>query len=112
YRGYGRSDGTPTQDGITRDFIAFYDLIAQRPDVDPIRIVFHGRSLGGGAVAALAQHRTPRAMVLESTFTGVPAMAKRFLVPPFLVRDKFDTMGTLRHYEGPSLILHGEHDEV
>lgn len=112
YRGYGRSAGTPTQDGITRDFVAFYDLLAQRPDVDKSRIVFHGRSLGGGAVAALAQHRTPRALILESTFTGVPAMAKKFLIPPFLVRDKFDTRGTLADYDGPSLILHGEHDEV
>lgn len=112
YRGYGRSAGTPTQRGITQDFVAFHDLLAQRPDVDPDRIVLHGRSLGGAAMAALAQERTPAAMILESSFTSVAAMARRFLVPAFLVRDRFDTLETLRDFRGPVLILHGHHDEV
>lgn len=112
YRGYGRSAGTPTQAGITRDFTAFYDLLAKRPDVDPNRIVLHGRSLGGGAMASLVKERPAAAMVLESTFTDVAAMARRFFVPAVLVRDRFDVRDTLKSYPGPVLIIHGTHDEV
>ena len=112
YRGYGRSTGSPTQAGITADLIPFHDRLAARPDVDADRIVFHGRSVGGGAVAALAGHRPPRAMILESTFTSVAPLARRFLVPWFLVRDRFDTLAALRQYEGPMLIIHGTQDEV
>src|SRR5688572_30832441 len=57
FRGYGRSGGEPSEEGITDDFVAFHDLLAARPDVDPSRIVFHGRSLGGGVVCALAARR-------------------------------------------------------
>lgn len=112
YRGYGRSAGKPTQKNITRDFVAFHDLAAARPDVDKSRIVFHGRSLGGGAMAALAKERTPRALILESSFTSVTAMAWQFFVPGFLVLDKFDTKRTLRDLDVPVLILHGQRDEV
>jgi hypothetical protein len=51
-------------------------------------------------------------MILESTFTSVTAMAGRFLVPPFLVRDPFDTHKVVREIEKPILILHGRDDEV
>jgi fermentation-respiration switch protein FrsA (DUF1100 family) len=112
YRGYGRSAGSPTQDGITRDFVAFHDVLVARPDVDPQRVVFHGRSLGGGALAALAEQRPPAAMILESSFTHVASLAARFLVPPFMVRDRFDTHGFLAEFDGPVLIIHGERDEV
>lgn len=112
YRGYGRSDGSPTQKGITEDLIAFYDRLVARPDVDPKRIVFHGRSLGGAAVAELSQHREPAAMILESTFTSVADMAWGFFVPRFLVRDRFDAVNALEDYQGPVLIVRGGQDEI
>ena len=112
YRGYGRSAGKPTQKAITRDFVAFYDLAIARPEVDKARVVFHGRSLGGGAMAALAREHKPAALILESSFTSVRAMAARFLVPWFLVLDPFDTRATLRTLDAPVLILHGDNDEV
>jgi fermentation-respiration switch protein FrsA (DUF1100 family) len=112
YRGYGRSAGRPSQAALTDDFVRFYDLLAARPEVDSRRVVLHGRSLGGGVVAALAQRRRPAALVLTSTFTSVPAMARRFLLPRFLVRDPFDTLAFLRQHEGPVLIMHGRHDTL
>lgn len=112
YRGYGRSAGAPSEDAITEDFTAFYDLLALRDDVDASRIVFHGRSLGGGAVCALARHRKPRAMILMSTFTGVAAVARRYLVPSFMIRDRFDNLSVVAGYDGPVLVLHGRQDEL
>jgi fermentation-respiration switch protein FrsA (DUF1100 family) len=112
YRGYGRSAGSPSQAAITEDFIKFHDRLTARPEVDGKRIVFHGRSLGGGAVCALASHRRPAALILQSTFTSVRRMARRFLMPGFLVRDPFDNLAVVRELECPLLIVHGTRDRL
>jgi pimeloyl-ACP methyl ester carboxylesterase len=112
YRGYGRSPGSPSQAAITEDFVRFYDLLAARAEVDRRRIVFHGRSLGGGAVCALAARRKPAALVLQSTFTSVVRMARRFLVPGFMVRDPFDNLEAVRGLDCPVLIVHGKRDQL
>ncbi len=112
YPGYGTSAGLPSQKSITRTFIAAYDELASRRQIDPSRIVFFGRSLGGGAVCALARHRPAAALILLSTFTGVRPFAKRFLFPSFLVRDPFDNLAFVKGYPGPVLIGHGRDDEV
>ncbi|MGD9289583.1 MAG: alpha/beta hydrolase, partial [Desulfobacterales bacterium] len=112
YPGYGSSAGSPSQNSITRVFVAAYDDLASRDDIDASRIVFFGRSLGGGAVCALARQRDAVALILMSTFTGVRPLAKRFLVPRFLVRDPFDNLAVVRNYPGPILVIHGRHDEV
>ncbi|MFW6336350.1 MAG: alpha/beta hydrolase [Phycisphaeraceae bacterium] len=110
YRGYGQSAGSPSQRAIVRDFLAWRERVLQRPDVDADRLVYHGRSLGGGVVAQLAQRHPPRGLILESTFTSIKAMAGKYLVPALLVRDPFDTLRVVRAYEDPVLILHGVDD--
>lgn len=112
YRGYGRSAGSPSQRAITEDFIAFRDQVAARPDVDAARIVYHGRSLGGGAVCALAAVRPPRALILQSTFTSIRSMARRYLLPGFLVLDPFDNDRVLATLDVPVFIAHGRSDDM
>ena len=112
FRGYGRSSGSPSQYSITQDYIQSYDLLTRRPEVDAQRIIFHGRSVGGGAVCALARHRKPLVMILQSTFTSVTRMARRFLVPPMLVRDPFDNLAVVSVCDFPILIIHGRNDEI
>jgi hypothetical protein len=112
YPGYGRSSGTPSQKSITRAMVAAFDWAASQPSVDRARIVGWGRSLGGGAICALARERPLARLVLESTFTSVRAMASElFGIPGWLVRDPFDNLATVRSFAGPILLLHGEHDE-
>jgi fermentation-respiration switch protein FrsA (DUF1100 family) len=112
YPGYGRSAGTPSQDSITHALVAAHDWALSRPGVDGRRVVGWGRSLGGGAICALAQERPLAALVLESTFTSVRAMAARFGLPGFLVRDPFDNRSVVSSFGGPLLLLHGERDEM
>lgn len=112
YPGYGRSSGTPSQKTITATLKAAYDVLVAREDVDASRIIFYGRSLGGGAVCALAVERPPAAMILTSTFVGVRAMAVKYLVPGFLIRDPFDNLAAVRDFPGPLLIVHGRRDEI
>lgn len=112
FPGYGRSEGHPSQATITETLVAAFDRLLTRPDVDPARIVFMGRSVGGGAVCALIPHRRPAALILMSTFTSVRAMASRYLVPGFLVQDPFDNLSQVARFEGPVLILHGRRDDI
>jgi hypothetical protein len=112
YRGCGSADGKPSKKNITEDFLAFYDLMVTRPEVDPDAIIFHGRSMGGGMVAALALERRPAALVLESTYTSIMDFAQRMLVPSFLIKDKWDVITTLRQYDGPVVISHAETDPI
>jgi hypothetical protein len=112
YPGYGQSSGTPSQKSITAAFLAAYDMLTARRDVDPSKIVFYGRSLGGGAVCALAAERPAAALILASTFTGIRAMASRYLVPGFMVRDPFDNLMVVRNFGGPVLIIHGRRDDI
>lgn len=72
----------------------------------------YGRSVGGAAIGLLARDRALAALVLESTFTSAPAMARRLGVPGLLIRDRFDTLEALRRFAGPALVLHGTRDSI
>lgn len=112
YPGYGRSGGTPSQRSVTETFVAAYDLLISRKEVDSAQIVLVGRSIGGGAICQLAARRPSAALVLMSTFTSARSFAIRYLVPGFLVRDAFDNQAVVADYPGPVLILHGKEDET
>lgn len=110
YRGYGRSAGKPSRVGIRADYLRFYDKLASTPCVDPKRIVFHGRSLGGAVLADITAYRRPAAVILESTFTSIKAMAHG--APDFLLSDNYDTLSAMTAYEGPVFIIHGSRDRI
>ncbi|KAG6517585.1 hypothetical protein ZIOFF_020981 [Zingiber officinale] len=84
YRGYGESDGYPSQHGIIKDAQAALDHLSQRTDIDPSRIVVFGRSLGGAVGAMLARNNPDKvsAIILENTFTSILDMAAMMF--PFL----------------------------
>jgi uncharacterized protein len=111
YPGYGRSTGVPSEKSIQQALAAGYDWAVSQPQIDPRRVIGYGRSLGGGAVCALARVRALAALVLESTFTSVKDVAAEvFRVPRFLVPDFFDNLAFVATYQSPVLILHGESD--
>ena len=110
YPGYGRSEGSPSQDSITEAVTIAYDELVAREEIDAGRVVLFGRSLGGGAVCALAAQRPGAAMVLLSTFTSIREMASRYLAPQFLVRDPFDNLAVVQNFAGPILVVHGTDD--
>jgi fermentation-respiration switch protein FrsA (DUF1100 family) len=112
YPGYGRSEGRPSQKSITDALIVAYDMLIERKDVDPDKIILYGRSLGGGAACALAAERPVHALILASTFTSVKSMAARYLIPGFIVRDPFDNRTVVQSFSGPILIIHGKNDDL
>jgi fermentation-respiration switch protein FrsA (DUF1100 family) len=112
YPGYGRSEGSPSQASIAETFLAAYDVLVARPDVDAVRIILFGRSLGGGAVCLLAAQRPSAALILMSAFTSARSYAPKYLAPKFLVRDPFDNLLAVKAYPGPVLVMHGKFDQV
>lgn len=112
YPGYGRSEGTPSQESITETFIKAYDTITARKDVDAEKIILLGRSVGGCAVCALSTKRPSAALILVSSLTSIRSFATKYLVPGFLVRDPFDNLAAVSAYSGPVLIIHGKYDNI
>jgi fermentation-respiration switch protein FrsA (DUF1100 family) len=112
YPGYGRSEGTPSQESIVETLVVAYDTLVARKDVDSSRIILFGRSLGGGAVLALADRRPSAALIVTSTFTSIKSFATKFFVPGFLVKDPFDNLTSIKSYSSPVLIVHGRHDSL
>jgi len=114
YRGYGRSDGLPSQQGIRKDLMNFYDQISKRPDVDKHRIFFHGRSLGGAVATDLSTMRKPAALITESVFSSIVAMSYRYLAPGILVKHPYrnDRVIVDPASDFPLLMFHGTGDKI
>jgi len=112
YRGYGRSAGTPSQESIGSDLASFYDQVIGRPDVDATRVVFHGRSLGAAIAVDLASRRKPDAIIGQSAFTSVVAMAHRYGAPGFLVTNPYRNDLVLPELGVPVLLFHGARDQI
>ncbi len=112
YPGYGRSGGMPSEASIVRTMADAWDHLAGRPEVDPGRIIAWGRSLGGGAACGLVARRRVAALILESSFTSVGPLGRRYGLFGPLVRDPFDNLEAVKAYDGPVLVLHGERDGI
>ncbi|TDI95643.1 MAG: alpha/beta hydrolase [Caldithrix sp.] len=112
YPGYGRSEGEPSQESITTAFVAAYDNLVGRNNIDKSRIILFGWSLGGGAVCALAAERPSTALILLSTFKSIRSFAASFYLPGFIVRDPFDNLSVVREYSRPVLVIHGRADTM
>ncbi len=113
YRGYGRSAGTPNGAEIAADMRRWRERLGSTEGVDGSRIVYFGRSLGGGIAAELTRTHPPAALVLSSAFTSVTdVVTETTFIPGFLVRDRFPVLPVLRTYPGPVLLLHGEEDPI
>jgi fermentation-respiration switch protein FrsA (DUF1100 family) len=114
YRGYGKSQGTPSEAGLYADARAAYDWLIAK-GVAPKRIVLYGKSLGGAVAADLASKVEVGALILQSTFTSTPDMAGQvmpFFPARLLMRTKYDTLSKMKAIACPKLIVHGRRDEM
>jgi hypothetical protein len=112
YRGYGHSDGTPSEAHIVPDSVSVLKQVLHRNDVDASKLVLHGRSIGGGLATQVALQTNPSALIVESTFTSVSSMAPRYGAPPFLVRSPLKSEEAFKQLTLPILIMHGKHDPL
>jgi len=114
YRGYGKSEGEPDEAGLYQDALAAYDVLVRDKGQKPETLILFGRSLGGAAAVHVATHRKAAGLILESAFTSARDMAKKVmpLIPGGLLSARLDILGPLAALKMPTLILHGDRDEV
>lgn len=115
YRGYGRSQGTPSEPGLYRDAEAALAYLQRERGIPRQEIILFGRSLGGAVAAWLAARHPPGALIVESGFTSVPDMAAElygFFPVRWLARLRYDTLNSLRAVCSPVLIIHSPNDEI
>ncbi len=113
YRGYGRSAGSPTEEGTYLDAQAAWDYLVEEKSVPPERIVVFGRSLGGAVAAHLAKERGPRALILEATFASIPDVgAAHYPWLPVRLLASFDyaTAEYVKEIKCPVLVIHSPED--
>jgi hypothetical protein len=124
YRGYGKSEGEPTLEGIYEDGLAAWEYLIAREDVDSGKIVIYGFSLGTAVAVNVARYVDPAGLILEGSFTGADDMVEyinkretpRVTKPLFrLDLDSsvdLDLVEGIREITCPVLFLHGEDDDV
>ncbi|MEE8109552.1 MAG: alpha/beta hydrolase, partial [bacterium] len=114
YRGYGLSQGSPSEEGTYRDAEGAIRYVLSRNDVDDRRVVLFGRSIGGPIAIEEALRRSPAGLILESPFTSVAAMAQKLFLIPLgrFLKTKYDALSKIGRIRVPLLILHGDRDEI
>jgi len=115
YRGYGRSEGKPFEEGLYLDARAAYEWWRGERATDKSKIILVGESLGGAVAVDLAAKVPVDGIILQSTFTSARDMASTMfpigLLRP-LMRIRFDSAAKIPLVRCPKLIIHGNRDEI
>lgn len=115
YRGYGRSTGSPSEQGTYRDALAAWRHLTEVRGARPEDIVLYGESLGAAVATWLAVRQPPRALVLASAFTSVTDLGAQiywFLPVRLISRIGYDNLANLGKIRAPVLIAHSRDDEI
>ena len=114
YRGYGRSEGSPSEEGLYRDARAAWDYLLSERGIPPGRIILFGDSLGGAVAIDLAAKVDAAGLVVQSSFTSIKDMAAQVMpfLPGFIVRTKMDSINKIRSVRCPKLFIHSPADEM
>jgi fermentation-respiration switch protein FrsA (DUF1100 family) len=115
YRGYGLSDGKPSEAGTYLDAEAMWSHLTGERGIPPDEVILFGRSLGGAVAAELAAKTTPAAVIIESAFTSAPDLASRhfwYLPVRWLSRIQYPAGDHLSQVQVPTLVIHSPDDEI
>lgn len=115
YRGYGKSEGSPSEAGLYADARGAYDYLTRTRGVPADRIVIFGKSLGGAPAIELATKVPCGGLIVQSSFTSVPEMSKRVIpvIPVgWALRHRYDNLAKVGSIAAPKLFIHSPDDEV
>jgi fermentation-respiration switch protein FrsA (DUF1100 family) len=117
YRGYGLSEGRPSERGTRLDADAAARYLSRQRGIDSRHLIYFGRSLGAAVATHLATRLSPAALVLESPLPSVMRMTQStypwlapMVNPLFLTR--YDTLRSLALVRSPVFVAHGDQDET
>ena len=114
YRGYGRSQGQPSEEATYEDALAAWEHLTQHR-TDAESIILFGRSLGGAVAVWLATEVNPGGLILESTFSSVVDLAQHhypFLPVSYMSQFKYDSLSLAPNIDIPTLMLHSREDDI
>lgn len=115
YRGFGKSEGCPTECGLYQDVAAARNWLAHRAGIERSEVVLMGRSLGAAAVIDLASREGAKALIVQSSFTSSPDVLKHHtfgILHGSRLETCFDSVGKIGNYQGPILISHSCQDKA
>lgn len=115
YRGYGKSEGSPSEKGTQHDALAAWRYITEAQGVPAQKVVLFGRSLGAAIASDLAVRHQPGALIVESAFTSVPDMGAElywWLPVRQLSRFRYATREDVARVRCPVLVVHSPEDEI
>lgn len=115
YRGYGASEGKPSQTALVADAQVVFDTLAADPRIDPKRIVVIGRSLGTGVAVQLAARRPLKAMILITPYDSMLSVAAEkypYLPIRWMLRHPFDSIALAPKLHLPTQILLAQQDQL
>jgi fermentation-respiration switch protein FrsA (DUF1100 family) len=116
YRGFGRSEGRPTEEGTYRDAVAAHRYLVEERRIARERLILFGESLGAAVAIELSLREAAAALVLEAPFTSIADMAR--VAYPFLspitsfVRTRYDNLKKIPEVALPLLLFHARRDQV
>jgi fermentation-respiration switch protein FrsA (DUF1100 family) len=115
YRGYGKSQGRPSEEGVYRDAEAAYDYLVRVRGIPAEHVVLLGQSLGTAVAVDLATRRPVAGLILECGFPSAPRVAQKAIWIPglrFILRSRFDSASKLKSLTVPVLVAHCRQDPV
>ena len=115
YRGYGKSQGKPGEQGLYSDADAAWRYLTEVKDFEPENVIIFGRSLGGAVAAKLAADVEARGLIMESTLSSAREFARevfKILSRLVVIRYDFNTVDYVQRVHYPVLVLHSPDDEI
>ena len=109
YRGYGASDGKPSEQNSYEDAETAYNYLVSELKIAPEKIIIHGRSLGAAVSIDLASKKKCGGLIIESAFVSAFRVLTRYRIYPF---DRFSNLSKIGRVKCPSLFIHGRKDEI
>lgn len=114
YRGYGKSEGRPSEEGLYKDIEAAYNYLVKKRKVPERDIILFGESIGGAVAIDLAHKTKVRALITEETFTSIKDMSRIAypFLPHFVFSSRFDCISKIKNTDCAKLIIHSIDDEI
>lgn len=114
YRGYGKSQGRPSENGLYLDAQAGYDYLVKTRHIVPEQIILYGESLGTAVVIDLASKAEIKGLIIEGSFSCGRDVAKSIysILPSFLFSNQFNSLAKIKGVTAPKLFIHSANDEI
>jgi fermentation-respiration switch protein FrsA (DUF1100 family) len=114
YRGYGKSEGSPSETGLYGDAQAAWNFLTVGLGTSPGQVILYGESLGGAVAIELAARENPGGLIVQSSFTSMPDMVSRIApgFPRFLLHTRMNSLDRIKNTRCPKLFVHGTNDEL